>query len=408
MMRLRFIFVTIAVIASGCSAIAADWPQFRGINADAKAPDSGINKDWNTRPPAELWRFPLSDSGYTGPSVAGGMVFIIDHEGSEDIVRALDLGTGEPVWEFRYEDAQKHSHGFSHATPTWHEGLLYTVSKLGRVHCLDVKTGQPAWERPLSLVDDFGGEQPRWGHASAAIIDGDRLILFPGGQHTLLAVDRLTGKRVIWKSELAEGVGYGTPALASINGVRQLVTVTDTSAVGIDAGTGKTLWRVPWETRHGNNPATPIITGNHVYVTSGYGHGCGWIEVPADGEARLVWENRVMMSHFNTPVLHNGHIFGTGDSAGLMCLDPTSGEQLWQAPNTGHKGGVVFVDDTIICLYDTAGDLIMAAADPTVYTELGRIPGLLADGGNCWAPPVISDGKLLIRNQNVLVCLDLM
>ncbi len=408
MMRFALAALSTGMLTVAVTFCTADWPQFRGIAADAKAPDVSINKDWGSRPPTELWRLPLSDRGYAGPSVAEGMLFIIDHEGSEDVVRALDVTTGAGVWEFRYPDSDQHVHGFSHATPTWHEGRLYTVSALGNVHCLDARTGRPLWERPVSLTDDLGGRRPRWSYASAAVVDGDRLVLYPGGGTSLVAVDRATGQQIVWRSELTDEPGYGTPALASIHGRRQWVIVTNAHVAGIDAEDGTTLWTVPWETRHGNNPATPIVIGNHVYVTSGYGHGCGLIEVPQVGPATVVWKNRVMMSHFNTPVFHAGHIFGTGDSAGLMCLDPTTGEQLWQADDTGQKGGVAYVDGTIICVFDRTGDIIMAAADPGEYRELGRIPGLLADGGNCWAPPVISDGRLFVRNERVLVCIDLM
>ena len=391
--------VVIATIATG--ALAADWPHWRGPDRNGIAPDTGINKNWNPNPPRELWRVSLHDNGYAGPSVADGKVFIIDHAGAQDVVRAISLADGSDVWQYRYDDLTKHNYGYSRATPVYAGGKLYTVSFLGKVHCLDAATGRLVWMRDMKR--EFGGKVVSWGYSMSALVDGDKVIVCPGGSGTaVVALNRATGE-TIWKGGGSDAPGYATPVKATIQGTDQYVVFTANSLIGVDANSGQRLWRYAWETKYDVNAATPIVSGDAIFITSGYGHGCAIIQINEDGPVRI-WENREVMAHFNSPVYLGGVFYANSDPGFLVCLNPGNGQPIWKQQGF-EKGGLVAVDGTIIAIDGRGGDVVMVEATQAGYHELGRINPL---GGQSWPAPIVADGKLIVRNKEAMVCLDLM
>lgn len=399
-MRLNTLIATILIAASGCTVFAADWPCWRGPNRNGTAPDTGINRDWNARPPQELWRIALHDGGFAGPSVADGKVFIVDHEGAEDVVRALDFATGQDIWQTRYPDLSKPDYGFTRSTPVYDDGRLYVVSYLGRVSCLDASQGAILWS--VNMTDEFGGVRPQWGYAMSALIDGERVVIVPGGVDAAVAVlNKQTGE-TIWTGGGSDFPGYSTPVKATIQGVEQYVVFMGKALIGVAAEDGRLLWRHPWETSSDVNAATPIVSGNHIFITSNYNRGCAVIAIEPSGP-RVVWENTGIASHVSTPVYLNGLMFGS-DNRDLVCLNPNTGEIVWRAPGL-EKGGAVGVDGTIIVLAGATGELMMFEAAPEMR-ELGRFTPL--GGKESWTAPIIADGKLIVRNKQALVCLDIM
>lgn len=399
-MRLTLLIATIAIAASAVTAFAADWPHWLGPTRNGIAPDTGINKDWNARPPQELWRIDLHDGGYAGPSVAEGRLFIIDHEGAEDVVRAIDMATGQDLWQSRYPDLARANYGFSRATPVYDEGRLYLISYLGRVSCLDASTGAILWS--LSMPEQFGGVRPEWGYSMSALVDGDRVVVVPGGVDACVAVlDKHTGE-TIWAGGGSDIPGYATPVKTTILGVEQYVVFAGKALIGVAVDDGRLLWRQPWETAYDVNAATPIISGNNIFITSNYRRGCAVVAIEETGP-RVIWENTNMQAHFNTPVFMNGMIFGS-DNKSLVCLNPGSGQVLWSAAGL-ERGGAVGVDGVIIALGGATGELMMFEAAAQMR-ELGRFTPL--GGKESWTAPIIADGKLIVRNKQALVCLDIM
>jgi outer membrane protein assembly factor BamB len=194
---MRFMALAVLAVCLALTAVAADWPCYRGPFAEGTSPETGINKDWAQRSPKELWRVPMNDRGFAGPSVAAGKVFIIDHQGDKDIVRALDLTTGTTRWTFEYQDANSHNYGFSQSTPAYDNGQLYVLSCSGQVHCLNAETGAKLWN--CHLVKDYGARTPTWRFAMSPLIDGEKVILCPGATDgAVIALDKTTGK-LIWK-----------------------------------------------------------------------------------------------------------------------------------------------------------------------------------------------------------------
>ena len=399
-MRVTRLLTIIACLTVAATVFAADWPAWRGPNKDGIAPDTGINKDWNNSPPQKLWQVDMHDGGYAGPSVADGKLFIIDHEGAQDVVRAIDAETGADVWEFRYDDLAKANYGFSRSTPVYDDGRLYTVSFQGNLGCFDAATGEIIWG--INMPGKFGGRIPTWGYAMSALIDGDRLILVPGSQQgCVAAVNKMTGE-VLWQGGGGDIAGYSTPVKATIQGVEQYVVFAGKSVIGVQADNGELLWRVPWETDYDVNAATPIVQGDNVFITSNYKSGCAVVQVGADG-ASILWKSGAIAAHFNTPVFMNDYLFGPSNP-NLVCLDPSNGEAVWKQSGFG-RGGVVGVDGVILALSGNQGFMAMVQPTPDGYNELGRFTPL---GGQSWTPPVIANGKLYVRNKEALACFDLM
>jgi outer membrane protein assembly factor BamB len=397
-----------ANLGSGSAAVqtqtptsgGSDWPRYLGPKGDNISTEKGINKNWAARPPKPLWKVDLRDGGYAGPSVAGGKVFIIDHSGSQDIVRALDLKTGADVWTYAYEDTAQANYGYARSTPTVAGGKVYTISRLGIVNCLDAATGKKLWTRDVRA--DFSAPRPDWDFAGSPVIDGDRVVLATGGSNAaVIALNKDTGATMMQGGGDTKA-GYATPVVATINGVKQYVTFTAKTVMGVDAASGRALWSVPWETSYDVNAATPIVIGNSVFVTSGYGKGCGLIDVTAGG-ASIRWQSRDLVSRFNTPVLVKGMIYGIGEPGNLVCLDPASGQLKWR--QSGFEwGGLVYVDGALIAMDGRTGACVLVNATPEGYEELGRFTPL---GGQSWTAPIVAQGRLIVRNQKAIACFDL-
>ena len=178
MRKTLFKMVVLSAVLIPVTAFAADWPRFLGPNGDGISPETGINKDWARKPPKMLWKVRMSDGGYAGPSVADGKVFIIDHKGSNDIVRAINIKTGKDVWTSPYQDSPRENRGFARSTPTVAGGGLYTLSRLGVLNCFLLKNGTKVWS--LDIKKEFRGRLPKWQMAMSPFVDGDKLILVPG------------------------------------------------------------------------------------------------------------------------------------------------------------------------------------------------------------------------------------
>lgn len=375
---------------------AADWPQFRGPNANGLAPEKGINKAWNMKPPIVQWTTPMTDNGYAGASVARGKVFIINHEGGSDIVRAISIDSGKDVWSYKYADTEKENFGFSRSTPTYDAGKLYTLSMMGKLNCLDAETGKLIWTS--DLIKDFNGKRPQWETAYSPVIDGQKLIVMPGGPDAaVVTLDKLTGK-AIWKSG-SNVPSYATPVVATIQGKKQYVIFDTVGLMGLDAETGKQLWSFPWKTGADCNAATPLVIGDSVFITSGYNHGCAMVDIGPDG-AKARWESKDMKAQFSSPLFYEGYIYGTGDPGFLMCMDPKDGKVVWKQEGF-EKGSLTGVDGVMIVMDGKGGDAVMVKLTPESYQELGRFKPL---GDQSWTFPTVASGKMIVRNKTMLAC----
>ncbi|MHB1456125.1 MAG: PQQ-binding-like beta-propeller repeat protein [Armatimonadota bacterium] len=393
----RLLFIVILAICMGGAAYASDWAQFLGPTANSISTEKVANKDWNARPPKMLWQVPMSDDGYAGPSVAEGRVFIIDHIGTQSVVKVLELSTGKEAWKFSYLDDEKPNYGFDRATPVINKGRVYILSRFGRVFCLNVRDGRQIWTRDIKK--DFEGKLPIWEYAMSPLIDGNKVILCPGGKGAaMVALDKTTGK-TIWQGGGSDIPGYATPQIASINGQKQYVVFTGVSVIGVDPSDGTLIWRYPWKSKYDLNGASLIISGNTVFLTSYEGNGCALLQIDGN-KVNLIWETKDLECLFSSPILIDGYIYGVGKPGELVCLDYKNGKSVWRQEGF-ENGGFIAADGTLIALGGATGILHMVKITPTSYHELGKFTPL---GGQSWTAPILSNGNLIIRNKTALAC----
>jgi len=397
-----FVCFALLVLGAGVQvSAAADWPGFRGPARDGIAPDKRINKNWNQWPPRLLWKQSLGDKGYAAPAVSSNRLYIVDHAGSNDIVRALDVLNGREVWRYSYFDAAVNKQGFTVSTPLIHDNKVYVFSRLGKVLCLSADSRALLWQR--AVVAEYKGIKPPWNYAMSPVIDDGKLIFCPGGTNAaVVALDPLSGK-TIWTGGGSAQASYATPVVATLKGHRQYLLFNVPGLMGVDAGDGRVLWELPWKTRFGGKKGpTPVMVGDRIFICTTEGGATGLIEL-ADGAPKVVWQHQLMQEHFPAPVYYHGRIYGSSDPKFLICLDPQSGEVLWKEP-AGAYASVIGVDDTVIYLSGSTGELIMLDATSPAYKELGRCKPL---GGTSWTAPIIADGRLYVRNKEEIACLDL-
>lgn len=378
-----------------------DWPRFRGPTGDGHGAAARLRTDWSSRPPALLWKLAMGDDGYAGPSVSDGLLYIVDHAGDRDIVRAIRMSDGSGVWRFEYPEESRSVYGFARSTPTVDSGRVFVQSRSGVLHCLEARTGRMIWRR--DMVAELGGRSPMWKYSASPLIDRGRLIVWPGGaRSSIAALDPSTGRK-LWTGGDGDVAGYGTPVAATIGGRRMLVMTVWNGFVGVRDTDGALVWRFPWPARDGCNCASPVVLpGGRVFITASYDTGSALLDVSGP-EPTAVWRSTEMKAHFSTPILHDGFLYGASDPGSLVCLDPNTGASRWRAPGF-EKGGAVIVGDLLIALCGSTGDAVMVRATPDRYEELGRFTPL---GGQSWTAPIVAGGRLIVRNRQTLACFSL-
>jgi outer membrane protein assembly factor BamB len=389
---------------------ADDWPQWLGPKRDGVSPARDLLTKWPDAGPPVLWRA-KSGEGYAAVAVAGGRAYTLLQDGDNEAVVCWRADTGRELWRFRYPAHFANSFGSGpRATPTVDGDRVYTVGATGMLHCLEAATGKKLWEH--DLLRDFDAENLPWGVAFSPLVEGDLLFANPGGRggKSLAAFDKRTGK-LVWKA-LDDTAGYSSPIAVTAAGVRQVVFFTGDGVVGVTPADGKLLWRYPWETDFGVNAATPLFlrarTGDqvhdYVFITSGYHKGCALLELTRgrDGAfaVKPVYEHARFCSRFTTPVRVGDHLFGI-DDRDLVCMEVRSGRVTWRQRGVGECG-LMAAAGHLLVLGET-GTLALVEAKGDGYHEAASYQAL---DGKCWTPPTLADGRLYLRNEQEVVCLD--
>jgi outer membrane protein assembly factor BamB len=323
----------------------------------------------------------------------------------------LNRADGAAVWKTKIGKAGAPGWGgFAgpRCVPTVDGELVYVVAQYGEAACLKAGDGSVVWTK--NYIEDFGGQLPSWGYAGHPLIDGDRVILVPGGRKGgLVALDKKTGELTWQSKELTDSIHYSSPIVAEIGGVRQYVQLTDAHVAGIAAADGRLLWSAPRSGRTAVIP-TPIYHDGCVYVTSGYGAGCNLLQITAeDGKfsATQVYANKTMTNHHGGVVLVGDYLYGHSDSGGWTCQEFKTGKTVWQERSKLGKGSISFADGMLYLRSEGGkGTLALVEASPKGYQEKGRFDPPDRSEKNSWPHPVIVDGKLYVRDQDVLLCYD--
>ncbi len=290
-------------------------------------------------------------------------------------------------------------------TPTVDGNRVYTEGGGGDVMCLDAATGKEIWH--VNLIIDFGGRRGGWGYSESPLIDGDHLIVTPGGnQGTVAALNKMTGE-LVWRSqEVEDGAHYSSPIAADVHGVHQIIQFTNSRVVGLNAETGKLLWEYASSANRTANACTPIYSDGFVFSSSAYGTGGGLVKIVRKGEAfeaEEVYFNNSMANHHGGIVLIDGFMYGFGNR-GLICMDFETGDIAWRNRSVS-KGSLCYADGDLYCLGER-NQFALVSADSDEYVEKGRF-SLPTSGRPTWAHPVVANGKLFFRDQNTLTCYDI-
>jgi len=378
------------------TAEGADWPNFRGPNHNGISTETGWSATWPKDGPKVLWKATLG-TGFCSIAVSGGRAYSMGNVDNKDILYCFDASTGKEIWKQSYPCPlfKKDHEGGPSATPTVDGDSVYTFSKNGDALCFKAANGQIVWQK--NLPKELGIKYPTWYFASSAFV-ADNLIILNAGTAGI-ALNKTDGK-VVWQSGNGPP-GYATAVPFTMGSEKCVVIVGSTEIFGLVAATGKVLWKFPWKTDYDINAADPIISGDTVFVSSGYNHGCALLKIEG-GNVTDVWRNKNMRNHFNSCVLWDGYLYGFDEST-LRCLDFKTGEVKWSQEGLG-KGSLMIADGKLIILSER-GKLVIAPASPEGFKELASVQILM---GKCWTVPVLANGKIYARNNpdGQLVCVD--
>jgi outer membrane protein assembly factor BamB len=380
------------------------WPDFRGPDRDGRYVETAIRTDWPREGLPRLWRQPVG-LGYASFVVADGRAFTIEQRRQQEVVAAYDVQTGREVWTNGWEGEFIEGMGGDgpRATPTYHDGRIYALGALGELRCLIARTGTIVWRRNI-LVEN-GAPNLTWGMSAAPLIVDDNVIVLPGGSggKSVVAYNKGTGEPA-WKA-LDDRQAYTSPMLVTLAGARQILVVSASRAMGLTPGEGRVLWEYPWSTQMGISVAQPLLLGNdRVFLSAGYGHGAAVVEVTQTGgrfAARTIWENLRMKNKFASSVLHEGYIYGLDESI-LACIEAATGELKWKAGRYGY-GQIMLAGNHLIVLTED-GELVLVRATPERHDEVARFQAI---EGKTWNHPVITDGRLLVRNVREMAAFDI-
>jgi outer membrane protein assembly factor BamB len=399
---------TAAVIVS--AAKPGDYPQWRGPNRDGISAETGLLKEWPEDGPAVVWQVKNVGSAYSAVSVADGRVLTQGNIDGESRILCLNEKDGKQLWSVKHPNSDReYKHGSGNGargTVTVDGKLLYAENGDGSLTCLEVATGKVVWS--LHLLDDLNGGRrpPGWGFCESPLIDGDKLIVTPGGADgAVAALNKLTGE-VIWRStDVKDRAHYSSAIVAVVQGVRQYIQFTSRRVVGLDAKTGSLLWDYSNSANGTANVCTPICSGDYVFTSSAYGTGGGLVKLSLDGDkftAEEVYFERSMANHHGGIVMVDGMMYGFG-SGGLICMDFKTGDIAWRNRSV-RKGSLCFADGRLYCLGE-GHEIALVEANPTDYFEKGRFPTPKSNKRS-WAHPVVANGRLYIRDQGTLVVYD--
>jgi outer membrane protein assembly factor BamB len=391
--------------AAGQGAPGLDWPQWRGPERNGISRETGLAPRWPAAGPPLAWSASNLGSGYGSMAVSGARVFVQGLRGRESIVTSLNRADGKAVWTRAIGTGGNNDQGPGpRGTPTVDGDRVYVLTESGDLAALRVHDGSVLWQR--NILRDFGARNIPWLISESPLIDGNNVIVTPGGQNAgMAALDKMTGKTVWVAKELSDEAGYASPVVANVQGVRAIMTLTAEAGVGVRASDGKLLWRYRPVANNTANITTPVVQDNKVFYTSSYGTGGALLSLAArDGglTAQEVYFTREMQNHHGGVIVLEGYLYGFHNSI-MACLEFATGKQMWRDRSVG-KGAITYADRHFYVLSED-NVVGLVEASPAGYREKSRFR--IADQGfPSWAHPVVSGGRLYIRNQGTLAAYD--
>lgn len=410
----RFSFAVLAVVILCSSLSAADWPQWRGPDRNGISQETGLLQEWPADGPKLLWQAIDIGSGYSTPAIVGNRIYLISNKGMEDeYVQCLNVDDGKELWRTRIGNVGPNKgpqYPGSRSTPTVDGKLIFALGSDGDLTCLDTADGKVRWQK--NLRTDFAGQPGNWAYSESPLVDGGTLVCTPGGaEATIVALDKETGNG-IWKTALPEAdqAAYASAIVVNAAGVKQYVQFLQKGLVGVDAHTGKFLWRYT-KTAEGSpaNIPTPIAQGDLIYSSAGRSGG-GLVKIKNEGGeivAEQVYFEQKLPTSIGGAVDLKGYLYGT-TAQGLVCADFATGEGKWQERGVG-PGSVCYADGRLYVHNEKDDVVALVDPSPDAYQEKGRftLPNQPDHGrAQAWAYPVVANGRLYLRDLDCLWCYD--
>ena len=393
-------------LAGQAPVSTADWPQWRGPDRNGLSKEAGLLQQWPASGPPLVWSISSLGAGYGSLAIKDDRIYVQGSNGRQSVVYVLNRADGKGIWSKALGPAGNNDRGPGpRGTPTVDGDRVYVLTENGDLACLKTTDGAAVWQR--NILKDFGGRNIEWQISESPLVDGNNVIVTPGGRGAgMVALDKQTGATVWTSKDLNDEAGYASAVVGDVQGVRTVMALTSDAGVGVRASDGKLMWRFPKVANRTANIATPIFSDNKVFYTSGYDTGGALLGLTAqNGEvkAQEIYFTRDMQNHHGGVVLVNGYLYGFNNSI-LTCLEFSTGKMMWRDRSVG-KGSLTYADGR---LYIEGEDNMvgLAEATPAGYREKGRFR--IADQGlPSWAHPVVAGGRLYIRNQRTLTEYDI-
>jgi outer membrane protein assembly factor BamB len=401
----------VVILGSSAALVASefDWPQWLGTARDGKSKEAGLLKSWPKEGPPLAWKATGLGEGFSTPSIANGRIFTMSNREKVEYVLCLEEKDGKETWA----SATGPSGGGGgypgpRSTPTVDGELLYALGCRGILVCLKAADGQEVWRKDIRK--EFGGQVGGWDYSESPLVDGEKLVVTPGGKKAALAaLNKKTGE-TLWTCPIPEAgnAEYSSVIAADVEGTRQYIQFLKKGVVGVAAADGRFLWRYDKPANGTANCSTPLFADGHVFAASAYGNGGGLAKVTKDGDgfkAEEVYFTKMMRNHHGGMVLIDGFLYGS-DEGSLVCLDFKTGQVKW-AERAPGKGSILFADGRLYYRNEgKKGTLFLVEANPEKYVEEGRFDQPDRSGREAWPHPVIANGRLYVRDQDLLLCYD--
>lgn len=390
-----FLFTCLSILSK-----AQETTFWRGLNATGIYTVDKLLPQWPAEGPQVLWTFDKLGQGFSSPAFANNKIYINGMVDGQAVLFVLDQN-GIELQQFKYGKEFDTSFPGTRSTPTIAGDLAYLLTGNGKLTCLDLKSGNPLWEK--DFLTNFDGTNITWGYTESVLIDGDKLFCTPGGKtNNVMALNRMTGETIWNCSGLGETSAYCTPLLVKLPNLQLLVTHTSGNVLGIDAATGKMLWNFAHPNQWAVHPNTPIYHDGGLFVFSGYGQGGEKLKLSSNGSSvTKEWEIKSFDSRMGGAVLIDGYLYGSGDNGrSWQCIDWKTGEQKYSSTEVG-KGVTIAANKTLIG-YSEKGELFIADANPSAFKVISKTKVTLGSEQH-WAHPVVNNGILYVRHGNVMI-----
>lgn len=413
--RLRGV-LSFCLLLSAATALADDYPQWRGPNRDGISSAKGLLKEWPKDGPKLLWQAQDIGSGYSTPAVVGGRLYLLGNQGLDnEYVQALSAQDGKRLWSTTIGKVgnpdQNPKFPATRSTPTVDGERLYALGSDGDLVCLETASGKLVWHK--SLRTDFGGKPGTWAYSESPLVDGDTLVCAPGGgDATLAALNKQNGD-LIWKCPVPGGddAAYASAIVVEVAGTRQYVQMLQKGLVGVEAKTGKLLWRYAnTVSKYGANIPSPVAANGLVF-SAGAGTGAGLIKLSVrDGAwtAEQVYFSPKLPTAIGGAVKIGEYLYGTTGQS-MLCVEFATGTLKWEERALG-TASLCYADGRLY-LHGENGEIGLVEPSPEAYREKGRFappgqPARLNQMEKAWTYPVVANGRLYVRDQGTLWCYD--